>query len=70
MLDEEIEDDETDDSELDKANQIDRKALVGEIEIIKGFIASALKIKHDSKSDALLKALESSFAQLPLIVKL
>ncbi|ADM68665.1 RNA polymerase-associated protein RapA [Paenibacillus polymyxa E681] len=67
LLDEEIEDDASDDSESDDVNQIDKKALAQEIETINGYIESALKIKNDSKSAALLNALENSFTQLPII---
>lgn len=67
LLDEGIEDNEFVESEPINENKIDKKALAAEIETIKEFIASALKIKHDSKSTALLKALESAFAQLPTI---
>lgn len=45
--------------------KIDLDKLRAEIETINGFIETALKIKFDSKSEALLLALEQSFAMLP-----
>ncbi|MGV7115190.1 SNF2-related protein [Paenibacillus kyungheensis] len=67
LLDQEIEEDEHEDSDSEPEDGIDRKALVEEIETIKGFIAGALKITSDSKSAALLSALENAFLELPTL---
>ena len=48
-------------------NKIDKQILVDEIKTIEGFINTAYKIKHDSKSTALLQALQNAFQQLPSI---
>lgn len=48
-------------------NKIDKHLLADEIETIESFINTALKIKHDSKSTALLQALKNAFQQLPSI---
>lgn len=62
-----------DDSDEEAENQedikpkIDKAALVKEIATIDSFIEIALKIKHDSKSNALLLALQNAFEQLPAI---
>lgn len=45
----------------DCQEQVDIKALKEEIETLQGFIERAKSISHDSKSDALLLALEQSF---------
>ena len=45
--------------------KIDLDKLRAEIKTIEGFIETALQIKYDSKSEALLQALEQSFAMLP-----
>lgn len=57
------------DNELDERDseneKIDREKLIKEICEIEGFINLAKDIHQDSKAKALLKALESAFAQLP-----
>lgn len=51
----------------DEEKKIDKAALATEIEQIEGFISLAKRVKRDSKSSALLHALEEAFAQLPSI---
>lgn len=60
----EYEDDEETEEDNDK---IDVDRLREEIETINGFIETALKIRHDSKSEALLIALTNAFNILPTI---
>ena len=60
----EYEDDEETEEDNDK---IDVDRLREEIETINGFIETALKIRHDSKSEALLIALTNAFTILPTI---
>lgn len=63
---EDTDDEDTDEGKTDEfnGNKIDKKALTAEIETVGGFIETALKIKHDSKSTALLQALNNAFVQL------
>ena len=71
LLQEETEDqedaqtEEEEQASFDDTDKIDIKKLREEIETISGFIETALQIKYDSKSEALLKALEQSFDMLP-----
>lgn len=69
LLNEDEEDSFSVESENDEPipGQIDRKALLAEIEAIKGFIDIAVRIRYDSKSKALLLALQSAFETLPTI---
>jgi len=64
MLDEIDDDEQTSNISIDA---IDVDKLRAEIDIIDGFIDKALKIKYDSKSDALLTALINAFEILPTI---
>lgn len=59
------EEDYEDEEEIQDDGKIDVEKLKEEIATIDGFIKKALQIKHDSKTDALLVALEKSFAMLP-----
>jgi len=49
----------------DDDGKTDVEKLKAEIKTVEGFIKKALQIKHDSKTDALIIALEKSFAMLP-----
>ena len=51
----------------DTKPKIDKFALENEIATIDSFIDIALRIKNDSKSNALLQALQNAFEQLPVI---
>ena len=55
----------TDDVDADQDEKIDLEKLQDEIQIITGFIDTAEQIKQDSKSNALLLALDQAFAMLP-----
>ena len=59
------EEDEDEGGDLNDDGKIDLDKLRDEIKTIEGFIETALQIKYDSKSEALLQALEQSFAMLP-----
>lgn len=63
------EDDYTEEAETknDIKPKIDKVAIAKEIDTIDSFIDIALRIKHDSKSIALLQALQNAFEQLPAI---
>ena len=54
-----------DDENLLEDEKIELEKLREEIRTIDGFIKTALEIRQDSKSSALLKALDQSFAMLP-----
>lgn len=58
-------DDVEDEAASEENNKIDLKKLQEEIKTIAGFIDTAEKIKQDSKSEALLLALDQAFAMLP-----
>lgn len=61
----EYEDEQVSNDKLDKDEKIDELKLRNEIKTLERFIEIANKIKQDSKSKALLKALEKTFALLP-----
>ena len=61
----ELYEEDDDEENLLEDEKIDLDKLRSEIKTIEGFIETALQIKHDSKSEALLQALEQSFAMLP-----
>ena len=61
----ELYEEDDDDENLLEDEKIDLDKLREEIHTIEGFIETALKIQHDSKSEALLQALDQSFQMLP-----
>lgn len=61
----ELYEEDDDDENLLEDEKIDLDKLREEIRTIEGFIETALKIQHDSKSEALLQALDQSFQMLP-----
>ena len=61
----ELYEEDDDDENLLEDERIDLDKLREEIRTIEGFIETALKIQHDSKSEALLQALDQSFQMLP-----
>ena len=61
----ELYEEDDDEENLLEDETVNLERLRAEIKTIDGFIETALKINHDSKSEALLKALEQSFAMLP-----
>lgn len=61
----ELYEEDDDDENLLEDEKIDLEKLREEIRTIDGFIRTALEIRQDSKSSALLKALDQSFAMLP-----
>lgn len=61
----ELYEEDDDDENLLEDEKIDLDKLREEIQTIEGFIETALKIQHDSKSEALLQALDQSFQMLP-----
>lgn len=56
---------ESEDSEDEDQQKVDRAQLEAEIETIEGFIAIAKRIPCDSKAKSLLNALGKAFSQLP-----
>ena len=61
----ELYEEDDDEENLLEDEKIDLDKLREEIHTIEGFIETALKIQHDSKSEALLQALDQSFQMLP-----
>ena len=61
----ELYEEDDDDENLLEDERIDLDKLREEIRTIEGFIETALKIQYDSKSEALLQALDQSFQMLP-----
>ena len=61
----ELYEEDDDDENLLEDEKIDLDKLREEIHTIEGFIETALKIQYDSKSEALLQALDQSFQMLP-----
>lgn len=61
----ELYEEDDDDENLLEDEKIDLEKLREEIRTIDGFIKTALEIRQDSKSSALLKALDQSVAMLP-----
>ena len=62
-----LDEDEETEAETPDVVKIDLDKLREEITTIDGFIETAMKIKHDSKSEALLVALSNAFDILPTI---
>ena len=61
----ELYEEDDDEENLIEDEKIDLEKLREEIKTIEGFITTALQVKYDSKSEALLQALEQSFSMLP-----